>query len=101
MKNAELKKIINEEVRNVLKEFQNLEDIKLNAALQKKMDLFIAEIEKAPNLTKVKVAAILNDVIEALGLNKTQITSYMNMLKQYKTREEMKKDKKTSDIKDM
>lgn len=101
MKNAELKKIISEEVRNVLNEFQNLEDIKLNAALQKRMDLFIAEIEKAPNLTKVKVAAILNDVIEALGLNKTQITSYMNMLKQYKTREEMKKNKKTTEIKDM
>lgn len=101
MKQAELKKIISEEIRNVLKEYQNLEDIKLNAALQKKMDLFIAEIEKAPNLTKVKVAAILNDVIDALGLNKTQITSYMNMLKQYRSKEEMKKDKKSPEIKDM
>ena len=54
MKQTELTKIINEEIKNVLKEYQNLEDIKLNAALQKKMDLFIKEIENAPNLTKVK-----------------------------------------------
>ena len=46
MKNAELKKIINEEVRNVLKEFQDLEDIKLNAALQKKMDLLLLKLKK-------------------------------------------------------
>lgn len=99
MRQSELKKIINEEIKNVLKEYQNLEDIKLNASLQKKMDLFIKEIQNAPNLTKVKVAAILNDVIDALGLNKTQITSYMNMLKQYKAKEEASKPK--SDIKDM
>jgi hypothetical protein len=97
--NQNLRKLINEEVKNVLKEFQNLEDVKLNAALQKKMDLFIKEIEGTPNLTKLKVAAILNDVIDALGLNKTQITSYMNMLKQYKTKEEA--NKKKSDIQDM
>ena len=101
MRQSELKKIINEEIQNVLKEYQNLEDIKLNASLQKKMDLFIKEIESAPNLTKVKVAAILNDVIDALGLNKTQITSYMNMLKQYKTKEESSAKKPKSDIKDM
>lgn len=103
MKQAELKKIINEEIRNVLSEMQNLDDVKLNAALQKKMDLFIKEVEKTPNLTKVKVAAILNDVIDALGLNKVQITSYMNMLKQNMTKELAKanKDKKMSDIKDM
>jgi len=103
MKQAELKKIINEEIRNVLSEMQNLDDVKLNAALQKKMDLFIKEVEKTPNLTKVKVAAILNDVIDALGLNKVQITSYMNMLKQTMTKELAKanKDKKLSDIKDM
>lgn len=103
MKQAELKKIINEEIRNVLSEMQNLDDVKLNAALQKKMDLFIKEVEKTPNLTKVKVAAILNDVIDALGLNKVQITSYMNMLKQNMTKELAKanKDKKLSDIKDM
>lgn len=103
MKQAELKKIINEEIRNVLSEMQNLDDVKLNAALQKKMDLFIKEVEKTPNLTKVKVAAILNDVIDALGLNKVQITSYMNMLKQNMTKELAKanKDKKMLDIKDM
>ena len=101
MKQPELRKLISEEVKNVLMEYQNLEDIKLNAALQKKLDLFVKEIEGTPNLTKLKVAAILNDVIDALGLNKTQITSYMNMLKQYKTREEMKKDKKPTEIKDM
>jgi len=103
MKQAELKKIINEEIRNVLSEMQNLDDVKLNAALQKKMDLFIKEVEKTPNLTKVKVAAILNDVIDALGLNKVQITSYMNMLKRNMTKELAKadKDKKKLDIKDM
>ena len=103
MNQAELKKLINEEVKNVLKEYQNLEDIKLNAALQKKLDLFVKEIEGTPNLTKLKVAAILNDVIEALGLNKVQITSYMNMLKQYKTKEEMaaKNKQKNSDIQDI
>jgi len=103
MNHSELKKLINEEVKNVLKEYQNLEDIKLNAALQKKLDLFVKEIEGTPNLTKLKVAAILNDVIDALGLNKVQITSYMNMLKQYKTKEEMaaKNKQKNSDIQDI
>lgn len=102
MKKAEFKKLISEEVKNVLMEYQNLEDVKLNAPLQKKMDLFIKEIEKAPNLTKLKVAAILNDVIDALGLNKTQITSYMNMLKQHRTKTDAaaKKEKK-EDIADM
>lgn len=100
MKQPELRKLISEEVKNVLKEYQNLDDIKLNAALQKKMDLFIKEIEGTPNLTKLKVAAILNDVIDALGLNKTQITSYMNMLKQYKAKEETA-NKKKLDIQDM
>ena len=101
MKQPELRKLISEEVKNVLKEYQNLDDIKLNAALQKKMDLFIKEIEGTPNLTKLKVAAILNDVIDALGLNKTQITSYMNMLKQYKTKEESMEKKKKLDIQDV
>lgn len=101
MRQSELKKLIKEEVKNVLKEYQNLDDIKLNAPLQKKMDLFIKEIEGTANLTKLKVAAILNDVIDALGLNKTQITSYMNMLKQYKTKEEAAEKKKKSTIQDM
>ena len=103
MKQPELRKLISEEVKNVLMEYQNLEDIKLNAALQKKLDLFVKEIEGTPNLTKLKVAAILNDVIDALGLNKVQITSYMNMLKQNMTKELAKanKDKKMLDIKDM
>jgi len=101
MKQPELRKLISEEVKNVLMEYQNLEDIKLNAALQRKLDLFVKEIEGTPNLTKLKVAAILNDVIEALGLNKTQITSYMNMLKQYKTKEEAAAKQKKSDIQDM
>ena len=101
MKQTELTKIINEEIKNVLNEYQNLEDIKLNAALQRKMDLFIKEIENTPNLTKVKVAAILNDVIDALGLNKTQITSYMNMLKQYRANEASDAKKTKSDIQDM
>lgn len=101
MKQPELRKLISEEVKNVLMEYQNLEDIKLNAALQKKLDLFVKEIEGTPNLTKLKVAAILNDVIDALGLNKTQITSYMNMLKQYKTKEESADKKKKSDIQDV
>ena len=101
MKQPELRKLISEEIKNVLMEYQNLEDIKLNAALQRKLDLFVKEIEGTPNLTKLKVAAILNDVIEALGLNKTQITSYMNMLKQYKTKEESADKKKKSDIQDV
>ena len=101
MKQPELRKLISEEIKNVLMEYQNLEDIKLNAALQRKLDLFVKEIEGTPNLTKLKVAAILNDVIEALGLNKTQITSYMNMLKQYKTKEETAAKQKKSDIQDM
>ena len=101
MNQAELRKLINEEVKNVLKEYQNLDDIKLNAALQKKLDLFVKEIQGTPNLTKLKVAAILNDVIDALGLNKVQITSFMNMLKQYKTKEAAKDKQKKSDIQDV
>ena len=49
-------------------------------------DQLVNVLKKAPNLNKTVIAAILNDIILAMGLNRTQVTMYMNMIKQSRTK---------------
>lgn len=89
MKKEEIIQIIKEEIANIelanktaVNEVYDLEQIKYSATVRKQVDNLVASIEKTPNLNKTAVASILNDIIMALGLNRTQITMYMNMVKQ-------------------
>jgi hypothetical protein len=69
-----------------LNEFQidDIQDVSISPVIKRRIDQFIQSIE-GKKLTKVKIAAILNTVIEGLGLNKSQITIYMNMIKRQQT----------------
>ena len=88
MKKEELQQIIKEVVAEELantklvNEIYDLEQVKYSSSVRKQVDDLVKAIEKTPNLNKTAVAAILNDIIMALGLNRTQITMYMNMIKQ-------------------
>jgi hypothetical protein len=88
MKKEEIIQIIKEEIANELanktavNEVYDLEQIKYSTTVRKQVDSLVSSIEKTPNLSKTAVASILNDIIMALGLNRTQITMYMNMVKQ-------------------
>ena len=90
MKKEQLIQIIKEEIARemantnseMINETYDLEQVKYSPALQKQVDNLVTALEKTPNLSKTAVASILNDIIMALGLNKTQITMYMNMIKQ-------------------
>jgi hypothetical protein len=88
MTKEELTQIIKEEVAKELasaklvNEIYDLDQVKYSASVRKQVDDLVAIIQKTPNLNKTAVAAILNDIIMALGLNRTQITMYMNMIKQ-------------------
>ena len=88
MKKEEIIQIIKEEIANELanktavNEVYDLEQIKYSATVRKQVDSLVASIEKTPNLSKTAVASILNDIILALGLDRTQITMYMGMIKQ-------------------
>jgi hypothetical protein len=88
MKKEELQQIIREVVAEELanaklvNETYDLEQVKYSSSVRKQVDDLVKAIEKTPNLNKTAVAAILNDIIMALGLNRTQITMYMNMIKQ-------------------
>jgi hypothetical protein len=88
MKKEEIIQIIKEEIANELanktavNEVYDLEQIKYSATVRKQVDSLVAVIEKTPNLNKTAVASILNDIILALGLDRTQITMYMGMIKQ-------------------
>ena len=89
MKKEEIIQIIKEEIANIelanktaVNEVYDLEQIKYSATVRKQVDNLVASIEKTPNLNKTAVASILNDIIMALGLNRPQITMYMNMVKQ-------------------
>jgi hypothetical protein len=92
MKKEEIIQIIKEEIANELanktavNEVYDLEQIKYSATVRKQVDSLVAVIEKTPNLNKTAVASILNDIIMALGLDRTQISMYMNMIKQSRTR---------------
>jgi hypothetical protein len=88
MKKEELQQIIREVVAEELanarlvNETYDLDQVKYSSSVRKQVDDLVKVIEKTPNLNKTAVAAILNDIIMALGLNRTQITMYMNMIKQ-------------------
>ena len=88
MTKEELTQIIKEEVAKELasaklvNETYDLDQVKYSASVRKQVDDLVTVIQKTPNLNKTAVAAILNDIIMALGLNRTQITMYMNMIKQ-------------------
>lgn len=89
MTRKELNQIIKEELAaelasrksEMINEAYDLEDIKYSSSVRKQVDRLVDEIQKTSNLSKPAVASILNDVILALGLNRTQITMYMNMIK--------------------
>lgn len=89
MTRKELNQIIKEELAaelasrksEMINESYDLEDIKYSSSVRKQVDRLVDEIQKTSNLSKPAVASILNDVILALGLNRTQITMYMNMIK--------------------
>jgi hypothetical protein len=89
MKKEQLQKIIQEEIARelandnlLMKETYDLDQVKYSASVQKQVDNLVASLQKSSNLSKVQVAAILNDIIMAMGLNRTQMTMYMNMIKQ-------------------
>jgi hypothetical protein len=92
MKKEELIKIIREEIANELNntnsklvnEIYDLEQVKYSPNLQKQVDNLVNALQKTPNLSKTAIASILNDIIMSMGLNKTQITMYMNMIKQHR-----------------
>ena len=94
MKKEELIKIIREEIANELQnknselvnEIYDLDQVKYSASVRKQVDSLVAALEKTPNLSKTAVASILNDIILALGLNRVQITTYMNMIKQQRSK---------------
>lgn len=88
MKKEEIIQIIKEEIANELanktavNEVYDLEQIKYSTTVRKQVDSLVSAIEKTPNLNKTAIASILNDIILALGLDRTQITMYMGMIKQ-------------------
>lgn len=92
MKRNTLSKIINEEVNKqleinaVLSEIYDLDQVKYSSNVRKQVDGLVDALTKTPNLNKTAVAAILNDIIMALGLNRTQITMYMGMIKQQRAK---------------
>ena len=91
MKKEQLMQIIKEEIAkelanesSLVNEIYDLEQVKYSASIQKEVDQLVNVLKKAPNLNKTVIAAILNDIILAMGLNRTQVTMYMNMIKQHR-----------------
>jgi hypothetical protein len=90
MKKEELRQIIRnviaEELKNVnstiVNETYDLESVKYSSSIKTQVDKLVDAIKKTPSLNKNAVASILNDIIMALGLDRTQTTMYMNMIKQ-------------------
>jgi hypothetical protein len=93
MKKEQLIQIIKEEIArelanesSLVNETYDLDQVKYSASVRKQVDSLVDAVNKTPNLSKPAVAAILNDIIMALGLNRTQITMYMNMIKQQRNK---------------
>ena len=88
MKKSRLDQIIQEEISRELQNTQlvneifDLEADKYSATIRKQVDNLVNAIQKTSSLTKPQVASILNDIILALDLDRTQMTMYMNMIKQ-------------------
>ena len=92
MKKTELRNIIQEEIKSALLEYE-IEDIKdttVSPLIKQKIAQFVKTIEGNKSLTRVKIAAILNEIITALGLDRRQITMYMNMIKQQQLQDTQK-----------
>jgi len=90
MKKEELIKIIREEIQNELannnlqiNEIYDLDQVNYSSAIRKHVDNLVDSIEKT-TLSKTAIASILNDIIMGLGLNRTQMTMYMGMIKQHR-----------------
>ena len=93
MKKEQLMQFIKEEIAkelanesSLVNEIYDLEQVKYSTSIQKEVDQLVNVLKKAPNLNKTVIAAILNDIILAMGLNRTQVTMYMNMIKQSRTK---------------
>lgn len=90
MTKHELVNIIKEEIAKELannksqltNESFDLDAVKYSSSIKTQVDKLVDAISKTPNLNKNAVASILNDIIMALGLDRTQMTMYMNMIKQ-------------------
>lgn len=88
MKQSRLNQIIQEEIskelqnKQLVSEIFDLEAVKYSSTIRKQVDNLVDAIKKTNNLTKPQVASILNDIIMALDLDRTQMTMYMNMIKQ-------------------
>jgi iron-sulfur cluster repair protein YtfE (RIC family) len=88
MKKSRLDQIIQEEISRELQNTQlvneifDLEAVKYSATIRKQVDNLVNAVQKTSSLTKPQVASILNDIILALDLDRTQMTMYMNMIKQ-------------------
>lgn len=90
MKKQELRQLIRniiaEDLKNanstIVNETADLESVKYSSSIKTQVDKLVDAISKTPNLNKNAVASILNDIIMALDLDRTQMTMYMNMIKQ-------------------
>ena len=90
MKKEQLIQIIREEIANELQnnkselvnEIYDLDEVKYSPAVQKLVEKLVDTLKSSPSLSKPAIASILNDIIMSLGLNRTQITMYMNMIRQ-------------------
>ena len=93
MKKEELHRIIQEEIAKelanenlLMTETYDLDQVKYSASIQKQVDSLVDSLQKSSNLSKIQVAAILNNIIMALGLDRTQMTMYMGMIKRQRQR---------------
>jgi hypothetical protein len=92
MKKSEFRQLIREEINQVIKteslqlvnEVYDLEQVKYSPVVRNPLNMLVDTIKKTSNLRKVQVASILNDIILALDLNKTEMTMYMNMIRRYR-----------------
>jgi len=84
MKKSQIQEIIRQEVKKSLLEYEiaNVQDTSISPLIKQKIEQFTKTIQGNKSLTRVKIAAILNHIIEALGLDRREITLYMNMIKQ-------------------
>jgi hypothetical protein len=92
MKKQELVNLIEQEVKIALSEKQltnetyNLSDVKYPSSLKQPMDKLVDSLQKSNNLTKPQVAAMFNDICLALDISKAEVSAYMNMISQYRTK---------------
>ena len=92
MKKQELVNLIEQEVKIALTEKQltnetyNLSDVKYPSSLKQPMEKLVDELQKSSNLTKPQVAAMFNDICLALDISKAEVSAYMNMISQYRTK---------------